>query len=441
MQIFKIYFNKIKNIFRNSIIRTILVSFLTVIVIITILGLVVYQYRGRIFNYIASNYIPQQQVLSVPNIKENEQAVDSAIKNLLSSEVKKPANVIDAVKKAKPAVVSIYITKLTPKFTVSYQDEKVVDQNGKEVPGVSLTTPVYTPDDSDVNKIGSGTGFIISKNGLIITNNHVVVQKDVNYKVLLNSGKEYDAKVIARDSILDIAFLKIEASNLPYLELSDSDKIDVGESVIAIGNSLGEFKNTVSVGVVSGLSRSVVADGSYGQTERLDKVIQTDAAINPGNSGGPLLNLDGKVIGINVAVVEGSSSVAFSLPINSLKDVINSVIKTGKIIRPYVGLRYVMLTPELKEKYSLPYDYGLWVQYGENADEPAVSPGSPADKVGIKEGDFITEINGIKIDTTNDFAVLIRNKKIGDLITLKVWSDGVVRVVVVKLEQVPDTFQ
>jgi serine protease Do len=167
------------------------------------------------------------------------------------------------------------------------------------------------------------------------------------------------------------------------------------------------------VGVVSGLSRSLTAGDNAGQSERLDKVIQTDAAINPGNSGGPLLNLKGQVIGINVAVVQGSSNVGFALPINSVKSVIDSVIKTGKIERPYVGIRYVNVTADLKEKNNLTVDYGILVQRGATATDLAVIPGSPADKAGIVENDIILSVDGTKIDADQNFTSLIRYKKVG----------------------------
>lgn len=255
---------------------------------------------------------------------------------------------------------------------------------------------------------------------------------------MLNNGKKYNAQVLARDAVLDVALMKINGSGFPYLELGNSDNLDVGQSVIAIGNALGEFKNTVSVGVVSGLSRSIVAGDGSGQSERLDKVIQTDAAINPGNSGGPLLNLNGKVVGINVAVVQGSSNVGFALPINSVKSVIDSVKKTGKIVRPYIGFRYVPITEDIKNRNNLSVDYGILIARGQNINDLAVMPGSPANKAGILENDIILEIDGVKINTENDFASLIRSKNIGDTVMLRVLSKGIEKIVYIKLEQAPD---
>jgi serine protease Do len=244
---------------------------------------------------------------------------------------------------------------------------------------------------------------------------------------------------LARDPVLDVAFVKINATGLPYLQLDDSDTLQVGQSVIAIGNALGEFKNTVSVGVVSGLSRSITAGDETGQTEQLDKVIQTDAAINPGNSGGPLLDLAGNVVGINVAVVQGSSNIGFALPINSVKNAINSFEKTGKISRPYVGIRYIDITADVKAKNNLSVDYGILVQRGATASEVAVIPGSPADKAGIVENDIILSVDGQNIDQDHDFSNLIRSKSVGDTVQLGVLSKGLQKTVTLKLEQAPDT--
>ncbi|MCE9517469.1 trypsin-like peptidase domain-containing protein, partial [Candidatus Nomurabacteria bacterium] len=335
-------------------------------------------------------------------------------------------------------VVSIIISKEVPKYSVSYQQvDPANDPFGGLFPGISLQTPVYTQDGTEKKEIGSGSGFLISSDGLIVTNRHVVASKDAIYEVLLNNGKKYQATVLARDTLFDVAIMKITAKGLPYLELADSDVLEVGQSVVAIGNALGEFKNTVSAGVVSGLSRSLNAGDSYGQTERLEKVIQTDAAINPGNSGGPLLNLKGEVVGINVAIVQGSSNIGFALPINSVKSAINSVKKSGKIIRPYIGVRYVNVTADLKIKKNLAVDYGVLVGKGPNG-EVAVIAGSPADKAGIVENDIILSINGQKIDADHDFSYLIRSYNIGDSLKLRILSAGVEKTVTLRLAQAPD---
>ena len=424
--------NKIKAMFRHQVFRTILTSFLTIIITLGVLFFVAWHFREKIFNTLAQEYNAKLKP-EVPSLALNTK---DKVEN---SEVVAQGEdtVVGAVKKARPAVVSIIVSKEVPKYDISY-DSTTPDPFGG-VFGNLFQTPIYKQNGTEKKQLGSGSGFLISPDGLIVTNRHVVADKDAIYDVQLNNGKKYTAKVLARDAVFDVALVKISASNLPYLSLGNSDTLDVGESVIAIGNALGEFKNTVSVGVVSGLSRSLVAGDSFGQSERLDKVIQTDAAINPGNSGGPLLNLQGEVIGINVAVVQGSSNVGFALPINSVKSAIDSVKSTGKIVRPYIGVRYIPITVDLKAKNNLTVDYGILVQRGQNASDIAVVPGSPADKAGIVENDIILTIDGVKIDQDQDFASLIRYKKIGDTITMKVLSKGVEKFVTLRLEAAPDS--
>ncbi len=272
---------------------------------------------------------------------------------------------------------------------------------------------------------------------MIVTNRHVIEDKTAEYTVFTNDGKKHTATVVARDSVLDIALIKIDGSGYSYLSLGDSDSLNLGQSVIAIGNALGQFKNSVSVGVVSGLSRSITAGDNNGQSESLSNVIQTDAAINPGNSGGPLLDISGKVVGVNVAIVQGSENIGFALPINSVKSVINSVKATGKIIRPYLGIRYVPVTQDLKDKNNLTVDYGDLVGKGKTASDLAVIPGSPADKAGIVENDIILEIDGQKLDQDHDLATIVRNKNVGDTVTLTVLDKGIQKDIPVKLEAAP----
>ncbi|MEK7069416.1 MAG: trypsin-like peptidase domain-containing protein, partial [Patescibacteria group bacterium] len=270
--------------------------------------------------------------------------------------------------------------------------------------------------------------------GLIVTNIHVVEDTTAFYTVFTNDGRKHEAKVVARDPVLDIALIKIEGTGFPPLSLGNSDSLLTGQTVIAIGNALGEFKNTVSVGVISGLSRSVTAGSSFGKSELLDHVIQTDAAINPGNSGGPLLDLSGRVIGVNVAVVQGSQGIGFALPINSVKGAIESVKSTGKIVRPYLGVRYLAINSEMKEANNLSVDYGVLVKAGSGPTDLAIIPGSPADRAGIVENDIILSVDGIKITETSSLASIIRQKKVGETITLRILHKGVEKNVNVTLE-------
>lgn len=429
---------KIKEMLQDSVVRTILVSLGTVIVTLGILALVAWHYRGIIFKVLATGYTIEQQQIAGTSTLTLPSTISGKVDELATlPAVAEQDTVVGAVRKAKPAVVSIIVSKEIPKYDVSY-DQNNPDPFGGMFPGFFMQTPIYKQNGTEKKQLGSGSGFLISADGLIVTNKHVVSDKDATYEVLLNNGKKYTATVLARDAVLDVALVKINATGLPYLELANSDTLEVGQSVIAIGNALGEFKNTVSVGVVSGLSRSITAGDGMGMSERLDKVIQTDAAINPGNSGGPLLNLAGNVIGINVAVVQGSSNVGFALPVNSVKSAIDSVKMTGKIVRPYVGFRYVPITADLKAKNNLTVDYGILIQRGQASTDIAVIPGSPADKAGIVENDIILEINGVKIDQDNDFLSLIRSKKVGDTITLKIIAKGIEKTISLRLEAAPD---
>ncbi|RLB87157.1 MAG: hypothetical protein DRH10_09570, partial [Deltaproteobacteria bacterium] len=227
----------------------------------------------------------------------------------------------------------------------------------------------------------------------------------------------------------------IEAKNLPTLELGDSDKIEIGQTVIAIGNALGEFRNTVTKGVISGIGRTITAGDSRGRSEMIESAIQTDAAINPGNSGGPIVNLAGQVIGINTAISSQGQLLGFAIPINEAKRVINSVEKYGKIVRPFLGVRYILNNPEFAKKNQLKVDYGAIIVRGETVKDFAVIPGSPADKAGLQENDIILEVNGTKIERGNSLAKLLSKYAPGDEVTLKVLSKGKEKEVKVKLEE------
>jgi len=290
---------------------------------------------------------------------------------------------------------------------------------------INLYTGAQTQKTETVQK-GSGTGFLISADGLILTNKHVVSDTEASYTVLVNDGNKYEAEVLARDPYNDLALIKIKASGLPTLTLADSDKIEIGQTVIAIGNALGEFKNTVSSGVVSGLSRNITAsDSSSGTSERIDNVIQTDAAINPGNSGGPLLNLNGEVIGINTATVIQAQSIGFAIPVNKAKKDIEQIISFGKIVYAYLGVYYAIINEDLQLKYDLPVDYGAWVgRDAAGAQTPtAVIKNSAAEKAGLKQDDIILEFNSEKITTDNSLAKMIQKRNPGDEIILKVLRD------------------
>lgn len=350
---------------------------------------------------------------------------------------------IDVVKKASPAVVSIVIYKeisdyghTTGPFIFPFDDFFNQPFN--------FSFPDYIqpkntePQEKIKQRIGGGSGFIISDDGLVLTNKHVIKDDEAEYKVTLLDGKEYDAEILGRDPFNDIGVLRIQAENLPVLELGNSDRIEIGQTVIAIGYALTEYSNTVTKGVISGIGREIVAGDGRGSSEKLENVIQTDTAINPGNSGGPLLNLSGQVIGINTAINREGQLIGFAIPINSAKKVVKSVLETGKIVRPYLGVRYVMITKSIAESNKLSVDYGALIVRGELRTDLAVLPGSPADKAGLQENDIILELNKEKITTDNTLAEIISKYEVNNEITLKILHKGEekeIRVVLGELEE------
>lgn len=333
--------------------------------------------------------------------------------------------VVSTVERATPAVVSIVITKDVP----------IIERYYEESP-FFFGFPQFRENGTERREVGGGSGFLVSADGLIVTNRHVVSAEDADYTAFTNDGKQHEARIIARDPVNDLAIIKIEGSSYPHLSFGDSDAIKVGQSVIAIGNALSEFRNTVSVGVVSGLARSITAGDGRGMSELLEGVIQTDAAINPGNSGGPLLNLRGEVIGVNVAVAQGSENIGFALPSKLAQSVVTSVTEHGRIVRPFLGVRYIPITEEVKEKNSLTVDYGALVARGEGTDDVAVLPGSPADKAGVVENDIILEVDGKRIDSDTSLANVIRQKNVGDTVELKLLSKGAEKTLTVTLEEI-----
>ncbi|OGD86504.1 hypothetical protein A2164_02410 [Candidatus Curtissbacteria bacterium RBG_13_35_7] len=302
--------------------------------------------------------------------------------------------VIDVVEKVSPSVVSIAVKN---KPTINFFG---IPQQGTE------------------DESGIGTGFVVKDDGLIMTNKHVVSSDSEEYIAIINSNggdeKKYEVQEINRDPFNDLAILKIDANNLTALELGDSDHLKVGQKVVAIGNALGRFQNTVTTGVVSGLGRGVAPfDPSTGIAERLDDLIQTDAAINPGNSGGPLVNTEGQVIGINTAVAS-AENIGFAIKVNIAKQLIDEFQNSGgKISRPFMGIRYTHISRDVALLNEVPE--------GELVRE--VVSGASADKAGIKVGDILTTFDGQKLTEENTLTKLIRSKNVGDKIKLGVFRD------------------
>lgn len=336
--------------------------------------------------------------------------------------------VIEAVKKAIPSVVSIVISKYLPKIKNVY---------GMPMPNQFLFGDIEEGQREKV-KVGGGSGFIVHPDGLILTNKHVVFDPDAEYVAITEDMKEYPAKVISRDPINDIAVLKISAKGLPVIRLANSSKIELGQTVIAIGNALGIFSNTVSRGIISGLSRSISAamgGPEGGEMEHLRGVLQTDVAINQGNSGGPLINLDGEAVGINTAIIYGAQNIGFSIPINWAKEDLEDIIKHGRIIKPFIGLQYVMLNKKLQETYSLPVDYGALVVRDHIPGSVAVVDGSPADKAGVKENDIITELNEEKLMEKMDLRDVLQKFDVGEEVRLTILRKDKEVKTKVKLEE------
>lgn len=334
---------------------------------------------------------------------------------------------IDMVEEASQSVVSIIVEK--PARQATGPNLFPFDFN---FPGFEIVPPTPQPQtdvpvdtQESLVQVGAGTGFVVSEKGLILTNKHVVNDKDAKYSILTRDGQKHEIEILGVDPVNDLAVVKTtEEVSLPALELGSSDTARIGQTVLAIGNSLGEFNNTVTKGVISGINRRVTASDGTGGAETLEAVIQTDAAINPGNSGGPLLNIAGQVIGVNTAVSQEGQSIGFAIPINDAIRLIESIEEYGRVIRPYLGVRYVIVDKQLQQLNKLSVDYGALLRRGEQPEELAVIPGSPADKAGLEENDIILEIDGQRVSAEQSLVRILGRFDPGDVITLKVLKDG-----------------
>jgi len=328
--------------------------------------------------------------------------------------------VISAVEKSMSSVVSIIIKKTSGEIYDEYLKDDPFENFFKNlIPDYGeLNLP---KDKNALKQIGAGTGFIVSENGLIVTNKHVIEDDKAVYSILTNEGEAYDVEILSKNPVQDIAILKIkntEDKNFEALRLGNSSSLKLGQSVIAIGNALGEFQNSVSVGVVSGLQRNVLAQGN-GTFESLEDIIQTDAAINRGNSGGPLLNLRGEVIGINTAVSMGGENIGFAIPINKAKRDLEQVLNQGRIAYPFVGIRYVIIDEEYASNQDLSVNYGALIVKSKKGEDSSIIPNSPAEKAGLREEDIILELDEQKISKNNTLTKIIQNYFPGDKVTLK----------------------
>lgn len=343
----------------------------------------------------------------------------------------------------------VYVLRQFPSTTISQSKQVVIDEQkavinvakqvGPSVVSIVASSSQINPYTGGVSseQTGAGTGIIVSSDGLILTNKHVV-QGGTAFTIITSDGKEYpDTKVIAVDPANDIAFMKADAKDLKPAELGDSDQVEVGQSVVAIGNALGQFQNTVTTGVISGKSRPITASGGSGGAEKLTNLFQTDAAINPGNSGGPLVNIEGRVIGINTAVAGSAENIGFAIPINDARASLDSVVKTGKISRAYLGVRYIMLNEQIANANNLASNEGALV-YG-RGNQLAVVPSSPAAKAGIREGDIITKFDAQPVNEDSPLSSYINKKKPGESTALTVLRDGKEQQIKVTFEEVPSS--
>jgi serine protease Do len=293
----------------------------------------------------------------------------------------------------------------------------------------------------EVESQSAGTGFIISKDGLILTNRHVVPENEGVVTVVLSDGTELETEVVGRTNNsdpLDIAFLKIvdtSGVDLVPVNLGDSDATQVGDRVVAIGNALGQFQNTVTSGIISGFGRDIEAYDGAG-VETLQNLFQTDAAINSGNSGGPLVNAASEVIGVNVATAS-AENISFAIPINDVKGLIETVLSSGKLERPYLGVRYIPLNEDIADQLEIDQTSGAYIPES-TAARPSIVPDSPADKAGLQGGDVIVEIDGQKLDEANGLVSLLGKKKVGDTVDIKVLRNGEEIVVSATLEASPE---
>ena len=411
-------------------------SYSKVIVVVVVASIVLSSFFGAVFGFMAAKI--GQGKFSLSNILKKGQSQTGQSGNSDSGQTinvpSEESAVIQAVKTDSPAVVSIIISKNVPQ-TPDFFSDPFFDPFGFQ----QQQPQPQNQNQGNANQkqeIGAGSGFIVTSDGLVVTNKHVISDPSADYTVMTSDQKKYDAKVQAIDPTNDIGILKINATNLPVLELGNATNLQIGQTVIAIGNSLGEFRNTVSKGVISGLKRKVNAGSAQsGQSELLSQVIQTDAAINPGNSGGPLLDIQGKVIGVNVAMAQGAENIGFALPVDLVKKDLASLKSSGKITQPYIGVRYVPIDAQIQKDNNLSFDYGALVVRGQQVTDFAVIPGSPADKAGIVENDIILEVNGTKVDADHPLANLLSQYGVGDTLTLKVWHKGNTSDVKVTLEE------
>ena len=377
------------------------------ILIFFIIGIII----GLSFTYYLYSDLRQEISKAGVVLTSSERDVEEVYVPQTSQEDK----IIKVVKDVSPSVVSVVVIKEVPVYS-SYD----------------FFWGIPVVQGTEKKQVGAGSGFIVSSDGLIVTNKHVVEDTKAEYVIITNDDEEYSVNFLARDPVQDIAILKIQSNEqFKAIKLGSASSIQIGQTAIAIGNALGELKNTVSVGVISGLGRTVTASGQD-STEVLEDIIQTDAAINPGNSGGPLLNLSGEVIGINTAASSGEN-IGFAIYIDKAIRDIEQVKTIGKISYPFLGIRYVLIDEDIAKDKKLSVDYGALIMRGSSYSDVAITPNSPAEKAGLKENDIVLELEGEKITKNNSLAKIILKYNPGDTVSLKILRNNLETIINVVL--------
>lgn len=377
----------------------------SLIFFIILIGLLSGLAGGVIFSRLYAPYMQNTQNNEVKTIIEQRNYIEES-------------QSISAIEKINPAVVSVIATK---DLEIYYRDPFNFFDIGET--------------ETRRQEIGGGSAFIISADGMAVTNRHVVDDNRAEYSALSRDGQKFNVKVLVSDSDVDIALIQLylpsekqgeenKPENLAVAQFGKSADLKVGQKVLAIGNALGEYDNTVTSGIVSGIGRQIVAGDRMGNTSQLLGLIQTDAAINPGNSGGPLIGLGGDVVGVNVAIDRNGSNIGFAVPIDDVNRVIESYRKFGRIVRPALGVRYIVLTPEKARQLKLPVESGALLVGGESRGEFAVIPGSAADKSGLQIKDIILEVNGKKLTIDYSLRDIVVKSAVGDKLQLKIWRSG-----------------
>jgi len=374
---------------------------------------------GGIGSWMVGGVLPG--MIARTKVGENMDAKSATkIVNLMEEE----SATIRVVDEVTPAVVSVIVRKSREDVVKSYQAQQIVsdvqfsDINLSEIEAKKMVD------------VSSGTGFFVTEDGFVLTNRHVIDIPNGSLFIVTNDGKEIPAKLVDIDSVLDIALLRVEGKNFPVVTLGDSDKIRIGQTAIAIGNTLSEFRNTVTKGVISGINRRVTAGLSISGSEVIEKAIQTDAAINPGNSGGPLINLIGEVIGVNAAVSFDGQAVAFAIPINQVKRAIEDVKQSGRIMRPWLGVHYVLIDADP----SLP-PFVIGAKIVKSNQDPAVVKNGPSEKAGLKEGDIMIALDGVSFTEGKALAELITPHHPGDQVKIQYIRDGKLTETIVTLAE------